>query len=383
MDETEKKIEIVYFDAGGGHRSTAQALAKSIQLSGKRWRVNLCDVGQLVRPTDPAEKILGKRAEDVYNMLYQKEWTVGFAKLRQPYQLLLRILKQKHSKLLSDYWLEQRPDLVVSVVPGLNPALYQSVRESLPGVPFVILPTDLSDLSDPSFWFGQFDCYAICGTDKIKNQALNEGIPESKIYRSSGPVIDPKYYSPKIQNIDEERTKNGLEPNRPTMFVAFGGYGSDAMITIQESLAKDFPEAQIIFICGKNEELRKDLSELAYSAPRVILGFVDNLPYWMDLADVFIGKTGTLFLTEAIARGLPVVTTLNYKTMVQEVPNVEWVREHGLGAIIKNFKETGTAMKSLCKPDNYQAVKKCIGIIHNRAVFEVPEILDKILSIGN
>ena len=72
-------------------------------------------------------------------------------------------------------------------------------------------------------------------------------------------------------------------------------------------------EAQIIAICGRNEELQARLnvmaSELAAGA-RVtlnVVGYTTEMDEYMAAADLVVGKAGGLTTSEAMARGLPYV----------------------------------------------------------------------------
>ena len=55
-------------------------------------------------------------------------------------------------------------------------------------------------------------------------------------------------------------------------------------------IARRLPGTQLIFICGRNQKLAAELRALPASAPRFIEGFTAEIPYYMHLADFFIGK---------------------------------------------------------------------------------------------
>ncbi len=63
---------------------------------------------------------------------------------------------------------------------------------------------------------------------------------------------------------------------------------------------------QLIFICGKNEKLAAALRSQPSRVPRFVEGFATEIPYYMQLADFFIGKPGPGSIAEAMAMGLPV-----------------------------------------------------------------------------
>ena len=59
-------------------------------------------------------------------------------------------------RLLEELWRQARPDLVVSLVPNFNRALFESLRGAGPAAPFVTVLTDLADYP-PHFWIERQD----------------------------------------------------------------------------------------------------------------------------------------------------------------------------------------------------------------------------------
>jgi UDP-N-acetylglucosamine:LPS N-acetylglucosamine transferase len=155
--------------------------------------------------------------------------------------------------------------------------------------------------------------------------------------------------------------------------VLFGGQGSKVMLQIARSL----PDTQLILICGKNARLAERLKALPAAAPRCIEGFTQEVPYYMRLADFFIGKPGPGSISEAVAMHLPVIVERNAWTLPQERYNADWVRERHAGIVLPNFRGIRDAVKELLASlDEYRA---SVAQIENRAVFEIPEILAKMI----
>jgi 1,2-diacylglycerol 3-beta-galactosyltransferase len=97
----------------------------------------------------------------------------------------------------------------------------------------------------------------------------------------------------------------------------------------------------------------------------------------MRCADFFIGKPGPGSLSEAVQMGLPVLVTRNAWTMPQERWNTEWVQAHGVGVVQRSFREVATGVAELCIA--LPAYQARVRALHNRAVFEVPQILARIV----
>ena len=153
-----------------------------------------------------------------------------------------------------------------------------------------------------------------------------------------------------------------------------GGYRSGTIQRIADKLA----DTPLILLCGRNAKLAQWLRRRPARAARVVVEFTDDVAYWMQLADFFIGKPGPASVSEAVHMGLPVIIARNAWTLPQERWNTEWVSTHGLGVVVRSFTRVQTAVDEIVgQLPKWQAnVRK----IQNRAVFEVPEILAGLLG---
>jgi UDP-N-acetylglucosamine:LPS N-acetylglucosamine transferase len=98
----------------------------------------------------------------------------------------------------------------------------------------------------------------------------------------------------------------------------------------------------------------------------------------MQLADFFIGKPGPGSISEAVQQGLPVVVVRNTWTMPQERYNTDWVLENGAGIVLESFRFVDEGVRSIiARLDEFKAN---LARIENRAVFEIPRILERILE---
>jgi 1,2-diacylglycerol 3-beta-galactosyltransferase len=172
----------------------------------------------------------------------------------------------------------------------------------------------------------------------------------------------------------------GLDPYLPTGLVLFGGQGSNVMFSIAERLGNSSANLQLIMICGRNAKLRARLASLKTRNKIFVEGFTKEIPYYMRLSDFFIGKPGPGSISESLKLNLPVIVERNAWTLPQERYNADWIRDQGVGIVLENFREIENAVKNLIASDRLEAIKKNISALHNRAVFEIPGILDRILA---
>ena len=369
-----RTIDLVYFNAGGGHLASAQALSGALQAHDSRWQVRLVNLFEVLDPQDRLRKLTGCAPEDWYNRRLARGWTLGMAQELKLLQGLIRLLHPKLTCQLRQHWLRTGPDIVVSLVPNFNRALHDSLASALPGVPYVTVLTDLADLP-PHFWIepGQQQHF-ICGTPKAVEQARAQSHDDDRIHATSGMIIRPDFYRPRLTDRSRERIRHGLDPQRETGIVMFGGHGSQAMLGIARRLA----DRQLILVCGHNRALARQLRAEPAAAPRLVLEFSRDIPHYMQLADYFIGKPGPGSLSEAVQQGLPVIVVDNAWTMPQERYNASWVREHGLGVVHDSLRSVAGAVAELTgRLDEFRCnVRK----MDNRALFEIPQLLAGILE---
>lgn len=368
-----KTIDMVYFNAGGGHRSAALALDAAIRAQTLSWDVRLVNLFEVLDPNDVFGKTTGMKPEQYYNARLARGWTLGLGQELKVLQALIRLSHKSLRSQLRRYWQKTKPDMVVSLVPNFNRAMYQALAEARSDAPFVTILTDFAD-SPPHFWIEPNQAqHLICGTAKALSQARDLGYDESRIHATSGMIIRPDFYEDSPIDRSAERCKLQLDPDRPTGIVMFGGHGSSVM----RRIAKRLDDTQLILICGHNASLADELRAMSARAPRVVVGFSTQIRYFMQLSDFFIGKPGPGSISEAIQQRLPVIVVRNVWTMPQERYNTDWVEENRAGLVLDSFKGIGTAVAALTRQlmDYRAAVER----IQNRAVFEIPEILERIL----
>src|SRR5579862_4523098 len=105
------RIALVYFDAGGGHRSAATALQQVIRQKGYPWQADLVNLQEVLDPLDVIRKLTGLRVQDVYNRMLRNGWTLGSPQLMRGLQLLVWTYHRPTVKLLTRFWHETNPDM--------------------------------------------------------------------------------------------------------------------------------------------------------------------------------------------------------------------------------------------------------------------------------
>src|SRR5580692_8706893 len=312
-----KKVHILFHDAGGGHRNAAVALQTVITQQQRPWQVDLIQFQELTDKLDVLRRLTGIRIQEQYNTLLQNGWTLGATTLLRTLQATIRIFHGPMVKLLEDAWRKNPADMLISVIPHFNREIYESWNNVCPGKSFVTIITDLADFP-PHFWIEPIkDQYVIAGTRRAVEQARAIGHDDAHIFPTSGMILRPDFYIPENHDPVALRKELGLNPNLTTAFVLFGGHGSKVMYDITESLD---------------------------------------------------------------AAKLPVQIECNSWTLPQERYNTEWVQEQQVGIVLKSFKEVVAGVTQMLNPTTLANFQRNVAAQNNQAVFEIPEILAKLLG---
>jgi 1,2-diacylglycerol 3-beta-galactosyltransferase len=379
-------LNFVISNGGGGHIATYNALQAIIEQQQLPWQLSLTKVEELAarlakqKKTLDIYRLLGTTSDEVINKAQKNEWKL-LQRLTMPFnKLLIKLNYEVGVKMLEEDWREKQPDLVVSLIPLFNKGLWDSLQRAKPGTPVVTIFTDFADCP-PAFWIEpETGNYLVCGTEIAVEQARRLGVKEELIVKSSGMVIHPRFYEPIKWNRADERQHLGLDPDCLTGLVLFGGCGSNVMLEIAKRLECFQDKLQLIFICGRNEDLASALITNKGIQKRFVTTFTQEIPYYMHLADFFIGKPGPGSISEALVMKLPVIVESNSSTLPQEQYNADWIRQKEVGLTIRSFRHIHKAVEQFLDPETFARYQSNVATVNNRAVFEIPEILQQILA---
>lgn len=370
------KIELIYFEAGGGHRSAMKALSAELRRSYPQWTVIATDLQELLLRVDPIFRATRYKCQDVYNNAIARGWTRGSRAYLRTMQTAIGLYASVMENELKPHWEQSRPDMVVSLIPNFNRVTFRSLQAVLPGTPFVTVMTDIAD-TPPHFWQEPQDQYLICGSAKAYRQARLTGWyrPE-RVFEVSGMILSSSFYDERPRSPPMTRKAIGLDEDAMTLLISFGGYGSAVASSILNHLDRSGRAVQSIVLCGRNDKL---LASLTGRHRCHAAGFTDRVADYLRIADVFAGKPGPGSISEALHIGLPVLVENNGRTLIQERYNAVWVEERGVGIALTCFSEIDKALAFLSSGDTLAEYRARARALQNRAVFEIPHILARIL----
>jgi hypothetical protein len=372
MIDVQKKIDILFFDAASGHRSSAMGLQQVLQQQQPNWLIRCVNVVDIF-DRHPRFGWIVRTGIDRFNRQLQRDRVFDLKGQINLSLLFHDLLSRQDFQQIAQFWQESAPDMVVSVTPMYNPALYQAARLVNPQVVCVTIPVDFEE-AKPRYWFTpKVPQHYFNGTDRLVAQAKAVGIPDAFNHRVSGMVIDPQCYV--IPDIDRTQAliELGLNPRYTTGIVSFGGQGCVHSMEIAKQIAKARLPINMIYLCGRNQAVFDQLNQLSTPYPKAVLGYLPETPiHYLHLADFAIGKPGSMTITEALITGTPLIIFQSRGMSPVQHGNEDWVRANQVGIMIKYPEQIGDAISTLLATPKY--ADNAQNQYHH-AVFEVANLI--------
>lgn len=367
-----KKILYLFSDTGGGHRSAAAALIKTVE----ELKKNDPPVQEMVDVFAECSGFLNilaklyapviKYSPKMWGMLYY--WFNDMNKVQQMEKMARPFLEKELSRLIA----KRRPDLIVSVHPLLNHITIRAMNMVGHIAPLITVVTDPVSLHRA--WVCPEADLIIVATEEARNACIKYG-GDPKKTKTIGLPIDPKF----IKSSRDKRSLRkdmGLEEDLFTVLLMGGGEGGGNMKKIVSLIAGENLKAQLVVIAGRNEKLKKDLEKAKeiLPFPMKVFGFTNEVPDIMTASDLVITKAGPGSIAEALAKELPIIVTSWLPG--QEEGNVKYVVDSGVGVVCKDLNKIGDRVKDFIRPSYYARFKKKIKRTNNpKAVFNIAKIL--------
>ena len=301
----QKKVLLLSASAGAGHVRAAEAIEKAFKQDGKGESREVHHLDILNYTNKVFRHLYSKAYIDLVNKLPEVPgWF--YDKLDKPWKNERRrlALDKLNTRPLVKLLRQYHPDLIVCT--HFLPAEIVSwlkAKERLASRQVIIV----TDFDVHAMWLVHHYEHYFVALDEARVYLEALGIPARKI-TVSGIPIDPVFAKQKDKQ--EMRAKHGLAPDRTTILLSAGGFGVGSVDALIASLLSLQHRAQIVAICGRNEELRKRLTKLAARAKpdaTVIVkpfGYTQEMDELMTASDLVLGKPGGLTTSEALSKGL-------------------------------------------------------------------------------
>jgi len=353
-----RKVLLLSASAGAGHIRAAEAIEKAFNQAKDAESREVRHIDVLNYTNKLFRHLYSKAYIDLVNKMPEVPGWV-YDKLDKPWKnerrrlALDKLNTRPFVKLLREY----QPDLIVCT--HFLPAEIVSwlkAKERLASRQVIIV----TDFDVHAMWLvHHYERYFVA-IDEARAYLLALGIPAEKI-TVSGIPIDPVFAVKKDKY--EMRVKHGLAPDRITILLSAGGFGVGSVDALVHSLLPLQHRAQVVAICGRNEELKQRLTKLAARAKpdaTVILkpfGYTKEMDELMTASDLVLGKPGGLTTSEALAKGL--VFVIVNPIPGQEERNSDHLLEGAVAIRCNNLPTLSYKLdRLLSDPDRFKAMQK-------------------------
>ena len=203
----------------------------------------------------------------------------------------------------------------------------------------------VTDFDMHALWLCRNYEHYFVALDETKAYLETLSFPPEKITVSGIPIA-PKFSE--IKSKAAMREKFGLAADVPTVILSLGGFGVGRIGTLLDALRTIRRPVQILAMCGRNEELKKELDSKSKSEDivRIIpVGYTKEMDEYMTTSDLIVGKPGGLTTCEALAKGL--VFVIVNPIPGQEERNSDHLLENGAAIRSNNPATLGFKIEQL------------------------------------
>lgn len=324
------KILLLSVKAGYGHHSTAKAIIEYFEQNGHQ-----CEMLDIF---DYISHRIGNYINDGYLLFTKyvpKTYGKAYGKLARKdepydYHSLIAMFSRFVSKRLSKYVKEYEPDVMIGTHSYAGVCMSILEETGVTDCPTVGIVTDYTV---HPLWESTFLDYYVIPDEMLSFEMQSKGIAKDKLLPFGIPVR--KQFT-KRSDRGEARKKLGID-DIPTVLVMMGSMGYGNIKPQLEELDQLEQEFQIICVCGSNKKLKDSVDEYEWNKKFYIYGFTDDIDTMMDAADFIITKPGGLTTSEALSKGLPIITMNPIPG--QEDRNVNFLVNSGAAIMVNsNYK---------------------------------------------
>ena len=310
-------------DTGGGHRNAARAVGQAlVRMYPGRFAPALCDpLG------GPGSARLLRFVVGLYGPATRlAPWLWGAAyhacDSRPAMRVLQRALLRLADRPAAEAAAACRPAAVVSFHPLAGSAAVAARDLGAPGAPVVTVVTDLARMH--AAWRHADADVIIAPRDPDRGGWVAAGLPVTREFWG-GPLCGGERAV--------LRRSLGLREETFLVLVTGGGEGSGGIAARTGAILRQFPDVDVVAVCGRNRRLKRRLDRMAASdgcAGRLtVTGFTRHMADWLRACDLVVTKAGPGTIAEATCCGAPLLLTSHLPG--QETGNTEIVIAAGAG----------------------------------------------------
>jgi processive 1,2-diacylglycerol beta-glucosyltransferase len=356
------KILVLHTSVGYGIKATADNAAEQLNNSGEfevlTHDIEKVESGMATSAVRNVYLTLLDKVSSLWGFLYNSKF-IMFISL--PTRKFIFSFKSKNVlKILREF----QPAIVISTQTVPSGIMAYLKSKGLYRGKLVIV---FSDYHLHPFWlYDEADLY-ICNIPEQVTELKKLGVEESKI-RLTGTLIAEKFH--KHISREEALDQLGLLKSMPVVLMGGAGRARASNKEIFLQLLRSPKSFQVVVICGKNEQLKKELAAISAPAPHPvkILGYVENMEVLMSAAHVLIYKTGGPSMAEAVVKKLPMILTDIRPG--HELINLDYLVDHGIAKYARTPREAMRMAEQVLEGNisfnhqkNFETIVKPVGSV--------------------
>lgn len=343
-----KKILIFTSGGGGGHISVTHALIAL--LHNKYHNKPLFIFNDVLSEIDPAQMVLGKkkRGEDFYVWLIRHKFIRTLNNIGKFGEWYYQWRSQKATQLIGACLDNEKPDLVISVIPLVNNLILDACQKR--NVPLLHIPTDLNTrtfmvgIKNPDY--KKFVVALTLDIPESREHIDKAGIPNTQV-KITGLPLRPDFFEEK--NVTLIKKHLGVPFGKPVILVLMGGAGSQATLMYAKALSQIEHPAHLLLCTGKNAGVVDQIKKINFPKhiTYTIIGFTNRISDLMAISNLFITKSGSVSFCEGIYMNLPMLLDATSPVPTWEQSNHVILKEAGGGDSVKSYKDLADMVDGL------------------------------------
>lgn len=376
-----KKILILTSSGGGGHLSATTALEHCL---GHDYNVQSIHIFKLLQNFDPIRVITFNRysCEELFNKFLPKKY---FRLLTFISRLGTQYIHRRRKKIrekLRNYCLENKPAVIISVVPIMNYIILDIAQEL--NIPFLLIPTDLDvtiyiqHIKKPTY--KQFYIGLPFNDEDTLKPIKKAGISKEHIFIVGAPLKKDFFTSQRKVIL---KHKYRLRDDKPVIMILMGSHGSNETEKYTQQLLKLKIPVYLLVCIGKNQKSKEKLEQLAVPEHITVsvIEFTPHIADYMAMADILISKSGSQSVCEALYMNTPLFLDATSALLPWEKFNHTFIKKHHFGDCIKQHKRIVPLISSLLEhPQKLSSYKQHLEKLEKKNFAdELDKLLRKIL----
>jgi UDP-N-acetylglucosamine:LPS N-acetylglucosamine transferase len=342
-----KKILIFSSYGGGGHTAVTKALTSYLKDDYEVISTNIFN--DVLGCIDPIKKFsFGRSGEDLYNYLMPRKW---YRFLNTYYKIGSFYFNMRHKKvcaMIRLYIEQHNPDMIISVIPIVNNCILEIAQEL--NIPFLLIPTDLDIttftqyIKAPSY--KKFKI-ALPFEDQEALQRIAENQISLEYVDITGFIIRPDFFEEK--NKINIKSFYQIPQDKPVILLLLGAVGLNDLYIFSKELSKLTSPAHIIICTGRKESLKDKIERIGFPPhiTKTIVGYTERISDLMAVADLFITKSGSVSVCEAIYMNLPMLLDATIQPLAWEQSNHRFIKKYSLGGAIKDHSSISSMIDNI------------------------------------